>query len=585
MKIINKNNKGVALITVMITILFLSIVATAMLYISMTNFSMKYSNIKGKQNFYDADASLVKAMSGIRNQTMKASDPLTQINQLKTDPSDDTCNTYSVSEIAKLAYPNPSASTYTVSGNTVILDPGPTTNSKYNKEKIVFSSYGSNQIVVTPKDAKGVTKYTFKGIKITKTSKDGYKNTVKTDLVFDILESTSSSSASGGVGNMSLLLDSSVNCTNSSFKCMTLEGNVFMADYKNSASNWNGHNYFGPGLAALNISTESKLNLKGDNNVVYGDINLTNGGSIVVYGSLTVYGDIKIDNKSTFVIADGGKLYMADSVLPGRTNQTKITGKNTIPSSVPITRLTDEQFVNFCKAIGNYDAASKNDVGLINQIFVKVPKFNNRRIVDCKYSEITMQSPTSSNLEIKNVDKGRGYMNKSSYKPFKNMNYSFGFNIVPCTNDTSSMNGGYTHLLLIFLKTGDSKGKIVFQESNPFTTVIARDPIDGKQAHCVTMSKVGTDEFNFMTAAKGDAESDIYNDNSKNPYNSINFILKGDGISGESKVNGFAFGTIFASTCNKSVDDMFGASTNGTGDGGKSYVSAMNFSNYERDFE
>ena len=218
MRIINKNNKGVALITVMVTILFLSIVATAMLYISMTNYSMKYSNIKGKQNFYDADASLVKAMSGIRNQTMKASDPLTQINQLKTDPSDDTCNTYSVSEIAKLAYPNPSASTYTVSGNTVILDPGPTTNSKYNKEKIVFSSYGSNQIVVTPKDAKGVTKYTFKGIKITKTSKDGYKNTVKTDLVFDILESTSSSSASGGVGNMSLLLDSSVNCTNSSFK-------------------------------------------------------------------------------------------------------------------------------------------------------------------------------------------------------------------------------------------------------------------------------------------------------------------------------------------------------------------------------
>ncbi len=585
MRIINKNNKGVALITVMVTILFLSIVATAMLYISMTNYSMKYSNIKGKQNFYDADASLVKAMSGIRNQTMKASDPKTQINQLKTNPSDSSCNTYSVSEIAKLAYPNPSGSTYTVSGNTVILDPGPTGNPSFNKEKVVFSSDGSNEIK-SQDMGNGVTKFTFKGIKITKTSKDGYKNTVKTDLVFDILESTSSSSASGGVGNMSLLLDSSVNCTNSSFKCMTLEGNVFMADYKSSSSSWkDGHSYFGPGTAALNISTESKLNLKGDNNVVYGDINLSNGGSVVVYGSLTVYGDIKLDNKSTFVIADGGKLYMADSVLPGRTNQTKITGNNTIPSSVPITRLKDEQFTNFCKAIGNYDATSKNDIGLINQIFVKVPKFNNRRIVDCKYNEITMQNPSSSNLEIKNVDKGRGYMNKSSYKPFKNMNYSFGFNIVPCTNDTSSMNGGYTHLLLIFLKTGDPKGKIVFQESNPFTTIIARDPIDGKQAHCVTMSKVGTDEFNFMTAAKGDTESDIYNDNSKNPYNSINFILKGDGISGESKVNGFAFGSIFASTCNKSVDDMFGASTNGTGTAGKSYISAMNFSNYERDFE
>ena len=601
MRIINKNNKGVALISVMITILFLSIVATAMLYISMSNFSMKYSNIKGKQNFYDADATLVKTMTGIRQSTMHESDPKSAINNLKTT-NDDSCDTYSVNYIASLAYPTVSGATYKVTGNTVTLDPGSATDPSKNKEKIVFSS-DNNKIEAVPNATAGVTDYILHDIKITRTSKDGYKNTVKTDLKFSILETTSASSSSGGVGNMSLLIDNSLNMTegNDGFKCLTLEGNVFMADYKTTPVSWNGHQIIAPGNNALIISSESKLNLKGDNNVVYGDIRLSNGASLIVYGNLTVYGDIYISNNSNLVIAEGGNLYMLDSPLPDRSGQSKVNGNSHIPSTLTIGRLTDEQFTSFSEAIGTLDPTG-NNYGLINKIFAETPEFLNKKIIDC--NEITNINCNNGNTKIEKFcrDKGRGYRNKTTnnntdngifpgsqytatFKPFNFMDYSFGFNIICAQQDLDSMNGKYNHLLMIVLPANGNRMK--FQESNPFTTWITKNKIYGRQRHGVTMSKVGTSEFNYMTAAKGDSESAAYNDDSKNPYNSLYFDIQGGGVNayGHKEITNFKFGTLFKSTCNKSVDDMFSSSTTGTGTGPKSYVSAMSFENYVRDFE
>ena len=41
MKVFKKNNKGIAMISIMITIAFLSIIATALLSISYSNYRMK----------------------------------------------------------------------------------------------------------------------------------------------------------------------------------------------------------------------------------------------------------------------------------------------------------------------------------------------------------------------------------------------------------------------------------------------------------------------------------------------------------------------------------------------------------------
>lgn len=49
------NNKGAALVTVIVVVAFLSIIGTIILYASGTNFYMKTTDMKTKENFYDGE--------------------------------------------------------------------------------------------------------------------------------------------------------------------------------------------------------------------------------------------------------------------------------------------------------------------------------------------------------------------------------------------------------------------------------------------------------------------------------------------------------------------------------------------------
>ena len=51
----NLNNKGAALVTVIVVVAFLSIIGTIILYGSGTNFYMKKTDMKTKENFYDGE--------------------------------------------------------------------------------------------------------------------------------------------------------------------------------------------------------------------------------------------------------------------------------------------------------------------------------------------------------------------------------------------------------------------------------------------------------------------------------------------------------------------------------------------------
>ena len=595
-----KNSKGVAMVSIMIAIAFLSVIATAMLYISTNNYAMKVANANGKKNFYVADGSLTKTMSSVRNVVMKdnySADPKNKIDDflavglsgdpIKTlDANGVGTATYDISSIVSKAYPGASGSTV-----DVYDDEDPT-----KKVATLDFSQSGNHVSIT-KPSANVTRYTFEDIKVVSTSADNnIQNSVKTDMNFDVLESVSSSSSAGGVGNMSLLLDSSLNTNSQSFKGMTLEGNVFIADY-GSKTTWDtavggdGKEYIAPGTAALKMGTETKIIFKGSNNVVYGDMELGNGACVVVYGNLTVYGDIRITGTGTLTIADGGNLYQLDTPLPGRTTASTISAgaKNTYPNNLTSTKITKDKFIKFAQTISitHVDGSTlyeDGEYGLINKVFVKKAELGDNRLLDSPYCIEMKSAPSTLTAETSD---GYGYHTASGFTPFKSSPESFGFLIWGRNKDCTSLNGNFQHRLVIFLKS--SGGYLKFQQSNPYTTVISREPIYGHQAHGVTLSKIGTDEFNYMTAAKGDAESAVYNDDSKNPFNKIEIRLKdGQGagaqsVGGEKNLPAMAFGSFFASDCNKIVDDMFAASLDGESGGSKSYTSAISFGNYARD--
>ena len=565
--ILKKNNKGIAMVTIMITIMFLAIIATTLLYISTTNYMMKVSNLSGKENFYETDGVLVKTSSAIRNITMKNSTPLTAVNQLKT-VADDSCTTYNMLSIAQLVYPSA-----TGGADHAVYQASP------NSDKIEFKT--TSQQIIKSGPTAGVTTYTFKDIEIIQTSAEGYKNSVKTDLKFEIFEKVTPGGSAGGVGNMSMMLDSPLVLSTSNFKCLTLTGNCFMADYDGEDTfGDDGHNYVCPGSAGLVLTTECKLNLKGKNNVIYGDLNLSGSSSLAIYGDLTVYGDITVSGNASLILAEGGKIYQYTAeALPGRTAPaTKTLAAGCIyPAglSIDTTSLTTQNFKDFADTIGiDLTDNASGEYGLIKKIFKPVTiGTTTARVTDltCKVTTGSNYSTVFSTISMGDAGP-HGFRLPAGLYNNATHNIACAFLGSGCGN--TALNADYKHMLLISL----NDQPLNMQESNPYTTWISNSSVTCSQAHCVTLSKVGTDEFNYMTAAKEDTESAAYN-NTSNPFNKISFVFDGVGT-----YEG-AFGDFFEKDCNTYVDQMFGYSVPGGSAGSKTYASAMNFSGYSRDFE
>ena len=553
-----KNNKGIAMVTILVTIMFLAVIATTLLYISSTNYMMKVANQKGKENFYETDGVLVKTTSSIRNACMKDSNPITSVNQLKTTV-DDSCGNYSMLKIAQLVYPSAT---------------GGATNAyaTVGSDSIEFKT-SNNQIVKTTGVTPGVTTYTFKDIEIVQTSTEGYKNSVKTDLQFDVYEKVTPGGSAGGVGNMSMMLDSPLTASAANFKCLTMTGNAFMADYGSEVT-WDGEQYIAPGTGGLVISNESRLNLKGSNNVVYGDLHLSGNASVAVYGNLTVYGDIVLEDDSTLIISEGGSLYQFKAeALPGRSTPSTCTSAahNCYPYPLVINEVTKDNFKDFAKTIGINKTLTPgtDEHGLIKRVFRKVPALGNKRVIEM---DCAVEPGTTYSSELDAVSGGMA--NKNG---FKQKNSIYNWDKIGCgflsNNVGSALNGGFDNYLIICL----DPNPIVMQETNPYSTWICNSSVSSTQAHCITLSKIGTDQFNYMTAAKGDTESAVYN-TSDNPFNNVSFKFGGTTYTGK-------FGDFFDQNCNAYVDQMFGYSIPGGGAGSVSYSSAMNFTNYSRDFE
>lgn len=590
-KLFSKKQKGIAMITIMITIMFLSVIATAMLYISSTNLSMKSANTIGKKNYYETDSALLETTTAIRNRTMSASSPLDEIKQLTTNPTGtlDASNPghYDVTKVTQLIYPSASGS----ATNCVVNDLDSTGNVIGD---YTFTAKGGQNVVTVEGPTSGVTKFTFKNMEVIHTSTDGYQNSVKTDMVFEIYERVTPSGGAGGVGNMSMLLDSNLSSSAANFKCLTMTGNCFMADFSGGATGTSPaltHSYVKPGSNALSMTNESRLNLKGGNNVIYGDVNLTSsdathGSSLVVYGKLTVYGDIHVSNGASLIIAEGGELYQPNWILPGRSTPPvfDVGTNNVFPAGLTPTPVSTDNFQNFTETL-NLDTTinTTGEYGLIKKIFKKNPGSGiSTRLTDLGSAASNINTFSITGLDNSgshgSYDLSRGYFMSSFYG-----GDGFGVAFLPYGINTSSMNGGfnasdpgkfYDHKLMISL----NNSPLNMQQSNPYTTWISNTPVTCSQAHCITLSKVGTDQFNYMTAAKGDPESVAYNCDS-NPFNHFKIQFGSNTFNGK-------FGDFFEADCNATVDKMFDSSAGGSGGGGaKTYMSAVRFEEYERDFE
>lgn len=270
------NNKGVALVTVLITMTFATILATSLIYMAYMNYAMKSMRYSSTDNFYTAEFALddlTMAMQQLAANKPSAAEAVAallgaaegvgaHVNGNGVKQYDNACVTAMIQVASREA---------SISVNTVYEQ-----NANGTISANVISTGNSVEL---------------KGLEITSVTDSGYKSTIVTDLkiVFP-----SSNLGDLDINDFSVLTDSPVNVV--AGNCY-FTGCVFIGDGT-------------PGSVAdaLTINGSSIVHILSPRGVINGNIRVASGATLVITGTVSVVGDIILGSDATLVCTDALKV-------------------------------------------------------------------------------------------------------------------------------------------------------------------------------------------------------------------------------------------------------------------------------------
>ncbi len=525
-----KNNRGAALVSIMVAVAFVTILATAILSMSYNNFRMKVVNYESKANFYETEQRLTMMSTTLRNNVMSSSTPLTEIKTLTGVP--DGGDRYRADKVAALAFPGTTPSQGENSSSVV----GP------NGDTFYFTAQAGANYEEADQGA-GLKKITLKGVTIRQVeSRTKNENTIKTDLVMYIRESDAPA-AIGGIGEFSVLSDAPLSSDIDYGTRINMFGNAFFMgmDFKGDHT---APGTVADGKAALVLSGNCVYNVLGDYNFAYGDIVLNENASLnIIGGSLTVYGNIYLNGNSTLTCT--GRLYMP-CAEKGSYDVTAVNeAKQIYPAGLTsnIVRIDADKCDNLLNALKLNDNTADND-GITAQIL------EDQTVVDDAsgtqyYFDDTVILPqaeeytTAQAVTINGISYSTSFTNKSDI------------------NDTMGNK-------LVFLGSG-----VNIVESNENSTFISRAPIKFAQVHSVNLSKMGSYAFNYLTLTESGAKTNY------KYVEGIHEISMKDGKT-------FCVGGFLDADANDTVKAIMGYAVNGSG-GQPSYSSTIGYQNWSKE--
>lgn len=553
------NNKGIALISILIAVAFLTIIGSALLYITYSNFQMKVMNLNSKENYYETDGELVNVTSAVR---AYCEDP-TKAETLLVPAGG--AYTYDITNALLLAGIDTSG-TYTVDGDSFTI-----------------SKTGS-----ATKDVNGnITTYTFQNFSVEQKSDEGYKNKVKTDLVVKILKQTTGGPKKKGLGECSMLFDSTLSCSsNGQFSFLSLYGDTYYSSYTyGSTGNPNGTfpgiggtgTYTNPGKytngtdskPALLLTNNAKINFNSDYMAVYGDLVLKDKSCLyITSGELTVYGDIYLLGDSQLVC--GGKIYQPTSVLPGRNQAPCVySGVGTPASQADIKKhvyypqntksapyigedLSDESFKAFATLL-NLDDTNKDNDGISKKILKEVVY------------------KTQNNGTMNNFNIFKDYASDQEVKVTASY-YGTPCGVAFLRQDV--MNSEYKNYL-VFVAHSASNGKTTrIVQANLGSTFVADTPLVLDVQHGCYITKMGSDIYDYLTEPTNGTP--YYDANIHNFKMNIGGSLEGGDM------NHYSAKDFLQDDTNTHISNMFSYGTNG-GSGTPTYINSVSFTGYVKD--
>ena len=600
------NNSGIAMITIVIAVAFVSIVGAALLYVTFTNFQMKVLNLKSRTNFYETDGELVRFSTTLRNQAKKPSDLDSMITGLADVPGEPGVQegTYNLSSILPLAG---------ISSNPDV---------RPNGDTFVYDVTGTVRVA----SSGDVTNYEFKDISVTQTAKNQEaKNNVKTNLQITIKKQTASGGGKKGVGECSMLFDAPLKVSsNGQYSFLSLYGDAFYSSYVYDGSGKPTGTFPGVGgtgtytmpgkfnmtdpaaedsKPALYLTGNARLNLIADYMVVYGDLVLTDYSCLYIgTGNLTVYGDIYLLGNSNLVC--GGTIYQPSAIMPGRSQRCGFVFDNgVVPEAAVKQRMyysgisgktapyyaeevEDDNVTAFCNVLHLDDNDEKND-GIAPSI-VRTIKYQ------------TTNHGTNNNFSV-----------FKDYKEDKNIKISADYYGQPCgvafqTEDV--INADYNNYLVFIAEDRDdiqtttsyiygesldhapwyinynpphavtttSATQTRIVSSNIGSTFVSETPLVLDVQHGSYISKMTSPVYDYLTIESNNSTAPYYNES----IHKFTFDLGGNLASGDK--NKISAGDLLKTDANDTVSNMFSYGING-GSGVPKYINSVLFKGYVKD--
>lgn len=492
------NNKGAALVSVMIAITFISIVATTLLVISLNNYQMKVVNSQSKSNFYETEQRINVVTAQVRNAIPGSTDVNGAIGALVNGTTgmdySGASFAYKADKIAELAFPG---ATVSPSG----------TNATVTSDGDTFTFYPGTVTVTQKTNGKQITLNDVTVKQVANDNKGGYENTIKTDINF-FVEIAQGGGATGGVGSCAFLLDSTIRIDASDKASrLNITGNTVMGEYAlqtgtYSTSFLNGaernpevataystpvymaKSKSGDTVTSVTLSDDnykkaiiylnnvSFMNFNSDYNVILGDIYLKDASVLnVLDGSLTVYGDIFVADKAAFLCNGELKLgYNCNIYKVGSGGTcTKVTASDKSKNVVcnTITHLDKKNYDKLADHLKLFDNNGGND-GVITNILKKIGTTDKY----CYEAADAYQTKSAKLCTFNGIDYYAEY-------------------------PAGDLNNNYKNELL-FINNKVNNGLVKITQNIPNTTIIAKKPVYAYDTHNICVSKMGDQAFNYI---------------------------------------------------------------------------------------
>jgi len=519
-KLLKRNHKGAALVSIMVAVAFISIIATTLLMISINNYEMKVESNNSKRNFYETEQDLNIVTAKVRSE-IKAStgNPTTDV--LKLVGGSETATAYTGDRIAKLVYPG--------AGSATVVDGGDT------------FTFGGGNIVVENKT--GGDKVTLKGVSVKQTNSAGFENTIKTDIEFFIKKPVSGD-CNAGVGDCSFLLDNTFKVETSTdstrvniYGCSIIGKYELKTDHsepyhiavnEGSISTSKSDNVSKSSLA---LGGYGGLNFLSDYTVILGDVYLYDQSLLIINkGNFTVFGNIYVTDKAALICKGNLKLgkdcgiYAVDSTGNIGSKITSTVKDKNIILNGELKELGQSDYDGIAEKM-KLNNSSADDDGVLPNILKENDGYYCYDFIhdDFACDDIYFD--------------GHKYQIK-----------------IP----ESNFNGDHSYSMLFVPKNQTSE----LTENAANCTIIGKDPVKVTGTHGINLSQVGPEVFNYF----------LNNEHEMKAKNSTTYTVNTYNVQG-----------FFDANCNSTVQSIFNSSLGGGGSITGSSENGAIFTNWQRE--